>query len=296
MPVIRGSIRSAVVTQEPPRSGPEQLTVLIKAPCDQVRALLDLADLGAGALDTIVRAAAFGPDGADITVAALGDAVALGKAELDLDGVTGDIDTIIEATTAGEDGNAITIAFVADGEGAGSFTRVGTALTFHYEDAVTTVTDFETAVAALAGGDDLIGVKTAGTGANVFNDPADTLVATPLAGGGNGEEVVETGTDAVIRFIDGVTTVAEIETAIDASTLLEVDTTGTGATVLAAATDEFEATPLVHTAVVLNVDEADGRARHDGSGPPVPCDDIQDQAIDITVDEDGIVTAIAFAS
>lgn len=113
--------------------------------------------------------------------------VADDKAELDLDTVTGDVDTIIEATSAGAAGNAITIAFVADGTGAGSFTRVGSAFTFHYQSGVTTVTNFETAVAALAGADDLIAVKTPGTGSNTFDDPADTLAATPLAGGADAE-------------------------------------------------------------------------------------------------------------
>lgn len=110
------------------------------------------------------------------------------KASLDLDTPSVDLDTIIEATTAGEDGNSITIAAVDDGTGTGTLTRDGTDFTFHFEDAVTTVGDFEALVAALAGADDLIAVKTGGTGATVLVT-ADAFEATPLAGGTNANTI-----------------------------------------------------------------------------------------------------------
>lgn len=135
-------------------------------------------------INAVAGASPWVPESAASPIAIAGSA----KASLALDPVTGDIDTVIEATTEGAGGNAITIAFVADGAGAGSFTRSGTALTFHYDDGVTTVTDFEAAIAALTGDDDIIGVKTAGTGAHTFDDPADTLAATALAGGVNGQD------------------------------------------------------------------------------------------------------------
>ena len=297
MPVLRGSIVAAVVTQEPP-GATETLTIIVKATVDQVRATLDLGTLADEALDTVIRAKAFGAAGAQIEVAAAGDNSPAIKAELDLGAETENVDTVIEATVAGSAGDAITIAFVADGTGAGSFTRSVAALTFHFEDGVTTVTNFESAVAALAGGDDIIGVKTAGTGANILAAPGDVLAATNLAGGDDteGATVVEDGTTVTIHYVDGESTVANVEAAIAESTLIEVDTTGTGATVLDQADDDFEATALEYAAIVLNVDEAGGRARHDGSGAPPPCDAIPGQAINITVDGDGVVTAVAFAS
>jgi hypothetical protein len=105
------------------------------------------------------------------------------KSSLTFVGITTDINTVLEATTAGVAGDSITMAFVADGSGAGSITRSGTAFTFHYESTVTTITNFEAAIAALAGGDDLIGVKTPGTGATDFEAPGDTLAATNFSGG-----------------------------------------------------------------------------------------------------------------
>lgn len=115
------------------------------------------------------------------------DNPASARAELDLDITWGGLDTIVQANLAGTDGNAITITTVADGSGAGSFTRSGTALTFHYETAVTTVANFETAVGALAGADDIIGVKTTGTGATVLTAPGDTKGPVALAGGTDDE-------------------------------------------------------------------------------------------------------------
>lgn len=101
------------------------------------------------------------------------------KAELDLDPTMTNVDTVIEARVAGEGGNNISIEFVADGTGAGSLTQSGWALTFHFDPTVTTVTDFETAVAASA----LVQVKTAGTGANIFASPGDVEPAVFLEGG-----------------------------------------------------------------------------------------------------------------
>lgn len=93
------------------------------------------------------------------------------------------IDSVIEAIAGGTGGNSITMAFTADGTGVGSLTRSGTDFTFHYESAVTTVGDFEAAVAALTGGDRLIRVKTAGTSATALVAPGDTFTATNLASG-----------------------------------------------------------------------------------------------------------------
>jgi hypothetical protein len=112
------------------------------------------------------------------------------KASLDLGTEATNLDTIIEATSAGADGNSITFTSVHDAGApdAGELTRTGTAFTYTYKGGTTTVADFEAAVAALAGADDLIGVKTAGTGANVLADTDDEMAAEPLAGGVTGNE------------------------------------------------------------------------------------------------------------
>lgn len=102
--------------------------------------------------------------------------------------------TVIEAVNEGPAGNLITLATVADGTGAGSLTESGTAVTFHYQSGVTTVGNFETAVA----GSTLIKVKTTGTGANVLNDPADTFSATNLSAGGATASAVPTLTSTTI--------------------------------------------------------------------------------------------------
>lgn len=105
------------------------------------------------------------------------------KAERDFGTVdTFQLDTVIEATTAGTAGNSLTLALVAGGSGTGVLSRIGNAFTFTFETAVTTVADFEAAVTALAGADDLIAVKTPGTGATVLVT-ADAFAATALAGG-----------------------------------------------------------------------------------------------------------------
>lgn len=102
------------------------------------------------------------------------------KASLDLDPLTPNVDTEIRARAGGTGGNNISIALVADGAGVGSLTASGNALTFHFQSGVTTVANFETAVAA----SDLIEIKAAGTGANVFA-AGDAEPATLLTGGTN---------------------------------------------------------------------------------------------------------------
>ena len=68
----------------------------------------------------------------------------------------GNFDTVIEAHTAGVDGNDITVALVADGSGSVSITRSGNAVTIHFIAATSTVTNVQTAIAALSGADDII--------------------------------------------------------------------------------------------------------------------------------------------
>lgn len=105
------------------------------------------------------------------------------RAELDLGAETTNVDTIIRCPIGGRGGNNVSIAFAATGTGVGSLTRDGNAFTFEYETAVTTVEDFEDAITALSLDDKLIEIESAGTPANVFADPDDTITATHLAGG-----------------------------------------------------------------------------------------------------------------
>lgn len=67
---------------------------------------------------------------------------------LDIDGVHSEVDTVLRASAPGTDGNDITLAFTPTGTGAGTLSNVGNAWTFEFEDSVTTVGDFEAAVAA----------------------------------------------------------------------------------------------------------------------------------------------------
>lgn len=111
---------------------------------------------------------------------------AAAKAFLALDPLTtGTMNSTIEATSVGTAGNSLTIALVhsAGAPNSGTLTRVGLAFTFTYKGGTTTVLDFENAVTALAGADDLIGVKTPGTPGNILSAANDQLTATALAGG-----------------------------------------------------------------------------------------------------------------
>lgn len=105
-------------------------------------------------------------------------------------------DAVIEADTAGVEGNSITVSLVGDSTPTVRITRTGTAFVIRYETGVSTVADVNAAITALAGADDLIGVKTAGTTATVLTAPASDCVATALAGGNDGiyTEVIKLAT------------------------------------------------------------------------------------------------------
>lgn len=124
------------------------------------------------------------------------------RSSLDLSGPGTNIDTVIEAVDPGVAGDTITITFV-DGSTAddGELTVVGLDVTFAFKTTVTTVGDFEAAVAALTGDDAIIQVQTPGTGATALVSTVDEFGPTSLAGGADGEG----GFDLVIETtIDGV--------------------------------------------------------------------------------------------
>lgn len=104
-------------------------------------AFLDLGTLGSGALDTVVEAQAVGAGGELLTIEAIGDSAPAGGVTIDESGAP--------------------------------------AIVIHYESAVSTVADVETAI----GGATLIQVKTTGTGATVLDVATDDFGATNLDGG-----------------------------------------------------------------------------------------------------------------
>jgi hypothetical protein len=191
------------------------------------------------------------------------------KAELDMATCNAQLDNVLEAKTAGAAGNPITVAVVGDSAtGAGvTITRSGTAFTIHFESGVSTQGHVNTAIGALAGADDLIEVKTAGTEATtlvngraamdmgaVFLAP-DTQLQAGFATGADGNrytvKAVADGTGAgslevldmtgvgkilVYHFENGVSTVANFEAAVAALSPadFEVQTAGTPANLWAA--------------------------------------------------------------
>lgn len=107
-----------------------------------------------------------------------GDGLPLGSLpELDLGPLTANVDTVVRH----RDPQLATLALVADGTGAGSLTNDGNDWTFHFEDSVTTVTDFETAIDASSA----LVVLTAGGAGTI--DAGDVFTATtftrPVTGG-----------------------------------------------------------------------------------------------------------------
>ncbi len=105
------------------------------------------------------------------------------KAVLAIDGpASATWNTIIQAVAMGEAlGELVTLTSTADGAGTGSFTVVGTAITFHYATGVTTVADFEAGFAADEDVAALATINTAGTTqayALLVGD--DDFAATPL--------------------------------------------------------------------------------------------------------------------
>src|SRR5688572_2058574 len=138
-------------------------------------------------------------------------------ASLDIETPATDWDTVIEAVVEGGAGNLITLAGTADALRS-------------FLDLDTVTQDLDTIVEAV----------------DVY-ELGDDITVEVLGDSGAAEGVtIEEDTVArtvVVHFEDGVSTVGDVETAIDAeSTLIRVKTAGTGATVLDAATDET-ATP-----------------------------------------------------
>lgn len=139
-----------------------------------------------GDVNTAVTALAGADDLFGVQVAGtVGTVLANGRALCDMDVAFDDADTIIQAGfNTGATANGWVVMAVPDGVGAGTLEVVpfgpANVLLFHFQDGVTTVNDFETALAALPGAE--FELNTAGTAINTFNDPADAA-QDQLAGG-----------------------------------------------------------------------------------------------------------------
>jgi hypothetical protein len=107
------------------------------------------------------------------------------KAQLDIGTKTTHCATVIRAQVAGEDGDDFTIAFVqsSGAPNAGALTVSGVAYTFTFKDNITSVGDFEAAIAA---SDDLE-VKTAGTAVTKLRTTVDEFAASHLVSGDDAE-------------------------------------------------------------------------------------------------------------
>lgn len=126
-------------------------------------------------------------DGTNVVVPAV-------KAELDGGEIgDGNFDTVVQATDAGAAGNALKIALVHDGAAlkAGSAAVADGVLTLTFKGGTSTVADMETLITALGGADDIIGIKTGGTGATVLA-AGDAFEATDLAGGADAYDELPT--------------------------------------------------------------------------------------------------------
>lgn len=110
---------------------------------------------------------------------------------------TGAFDTELQAHTGGQDGNDITVQLVGDSGAGVTIDVTDSTVVIHYQPTVSTVANVETAITALAGDDDIIDVKTAGTGATVLGSGA-AFAATALTGG-SGETFAE-GLAACIEY------------------------------------------------------------------------------------------------
>ncbi|MCH9834210.1 hypothetical protein K0U83_01035, partial [bacterium] len=117
---------------------------------------------------------------------------------------TGNFDTTIEAHVAGTAGNSIRIGLVGDSAGAVTISQETISTTvfvyIHYQPGVSTVTNVETAIAALSGAADTIDVKTGGTGATVLAAGDDEFIPTALATGTDASG--ETAAQAMTAIVD----------------------------------------------------------------------------------------------
>ena len=246
-----GTLLDTIVEAHAPGVAGNDITIASAADGGLATAELDMSGVTTN-VDSVLDAHSAGYAGNDITIALTGDAVAA-KAELDC-GLYADnaLDTVLETHAIGADGNDYEIILAGDSPGAAGVTIdidfVNTIMTVHFETTVSTVGDVEAAITALAGAENVIDVKTPGTGATVLVNADDAFGPVSMTGGADQETISVVGTAIAVSFEDGVTTVTELETLIGALSgaddILDVKTGGTGGNVLTATDDNLVATNL----------------------------------------------------
>jgi hypothetical protein len=143
-------------------------------------------------------------------------------------------------------GDVVHQASMAGGTPQQSITVGSGAVVIHFEPGASTVADVEALIAALAGADDIVDVKTPGTGASVLASPDDVMAATNLASGADQQYAAVSGNDLTIHYESGATTVTNFEALITAlagsDDIIGIKTAGTGSNVLTAPGDTWAKT------------------------------------------------------
>ena len=156
--------------------------------------------------------------------------IAAAKAELDLNvASSGAITTVLEAVSGGTAGNSIELLFTASGVGAGTLSAVGSSYIFQYDSGVTTVADFESAVASFPSC--LFQVKTIGA-PGVLTSPSATFGFVFFTGGTDGDYFsignanLYAGNEWSIG-LNNTQSAANLAAAINAATITNGDVTAT---------------------------------------------------------------------
>ncbi|SRR6266702_4860944 len=123
----------------------------------------------------------------------------------------GKMNTVLEATNIGEAGNLWKVRLISGAALSIQVDQANRTVNITFNAGVSTVTQIEAAVTALAGADDVVGVKTGGTGANV-PIAATAGLSAALAGGVNaGQELPAVTSAGNIQFPSAVTTGKNID-------------------------------------------------------------------------------------
>jgi len=210
MAIIRGTLSAA---------DPKRVTVAGSFGAEVVGNKASVTGSVASGESVFFYADASGAQGNGLSVSGTADGSA--KASLDLGTVTTNIDTVLEATTGGTAGNDIAVTLTGSNAASGVVITVDASnshvvVAFDPDD--TTVADLETAIGNLAGADDIIAVKTSGTGTNTLTTD-DLLVGESLVGGTAADYVVWATEPPSLEFhfTPGASTSASIAAVVNAA-------------------------------------------------------------------------------
>ena len=167
-----------------------------------------------------------------------------------------------------------------------------TTLVIHYKATATTITQVEALITALAGGDDIVDVKTGGTGATIWAS-GDAFAATPLASGNDPCWAAYAAPTLIVHYANGVTTVGAFEAVITALSgaddVIDVKTAGTASSTLNAPADTFAAEAFASgtAAAAISTDQGVGATlTHTGTGEYTLT--LKDKFADLIVDGAGL--------